>query len=262
MPVAPPTVVASPVSPAGRRYSILDAANGPLDLPGNRLAGVRYEAPWCASAVARDVECDSPGTLDPGPGTGQVEGTEFIAETGLSCLAPGKPWDDLPDGTRGMRSSVIDALEASEHVAVEDHIADALAVADNLVNAGAAVDIVQAVSLLETYAYVTARYGLTAVLHIPIALWSFARDHSQWETRGNAGAYRTDLRTVVAPNAGLPDDTVYITGQLTLWRASEIWASDERGSLDKVTNEWKAFAQRDYAAAWECFTAFATVTVA
>lgn len=255
MPVAPPTVVASPVSPAGRRYSILDAANGPLDLPGDRLAGVVYEAPWCTSATARDVDCDSPGTLDPGPGTGQVEGVEFIADVGLSCLAPGKPWEV-------MRADVVAALEASEHVAVEEHLADALAVAPGAVNVGGAVDIVEAVSLLEAHAYTVARYGLTAVLHVPIALWAFAADHSQWDTRGNTAVFRTDLRTVVAPNAGLPDDTVFITGGVTLWRASEPWVSDERASLDKVTNEWKAFAQRDYAAAWECFTAFSTVTVA
>lgn len=260
MPVAPPTVVASPVSPAGRRYSILDAANGPLDLPGDRLVGLNYEAPWCTSAIAKDVECTSPGTLDPGPGTGMVEGVEFTAEVGLSCIAVGKSWEDRADGTRGMRSDVLAALEASEHVAVEDHLADGLAAAAGAVNVGAAVDIVQAVSLLETHAYVTARYGLVATLHVPIALWAFARDHSQWDKEGRV--FRTDLGTVVAPNAGLPDDTVYITGAVSLWRASRATTTDERGSLDRTTNEWKAFGWRDYVAAWECFTAFSTVTVA
>lgn len=259
MPVAPPQVVASPVSPAGRRYSIIDAANGPLDLPGNRLAGVVYEAPWCAGATAREVDCDSPGAVVPGPGTSLVEGFEFIAESALSCLAPGKPWGDR-DGVQGFEADVRQALEATEHVAVEDAVADALAAAAGVVDVGPQLDIVAAISALETQAYTVARYGLRAVLHVPIAQWAFMDDRYQAEER-TAPSWSTRLKTIAYPNAGLPDNQLFITGQLSLWRAPAPWITPQEGAFDRVTNEWKAFIQRDWAAAWECFTATATVEV-
>jgi hypothetical protein len=257
MPVAPPQVVASPVSPAGRRYTIVDAANGPLDLPGNRLAGVRYEAPWCAGATARDVDCDSPGPLVPGPGTTLVEGTEFIVEAALSCLAPGKPWADR-ENVQGFATDLRQALEATEPVAVEDHLADALAAAPGLVDLGTVPDVVAAVSALEAQAYAIERYGLRAVLHVPAALWAYGADRYQWQVR-TAPTWSTQLGSIAAPNAALPDDTMYVTGQLSLWRAPMPWMTDERAAMDRVTNEWKAFTQRDWAAAWECFTAVVTV---
>lgn len=259
MPVAPPQVVASPVSPAGRRYSILDAANGPLALPGNRLAGIRYEAPWCAGATARDVDCDSPGALVPGPGTTIVEGTEFIVESALSCLAIGKPWDDVED-VQGFSTDVRQALEATEHVAVEDHVADALAAAAGLVDVGPQLDIVAAIAALEAQAYTVERYGLRAVLHVPIAQWAFMDDRYQ-ATERTAPTWSTRLKTIAYPNAGLPDNTLYITGQLSLWRAPTPWMTDQAAAFDRTSNEWKAFTQRDWAAAWECFTATATVEV-
>lgn len=257
MPVAPPQVVASPVNPAGRRYSIIDAVNGPLDLPGNRLAGIRYEAPWCAGATARDVVCDSPGPLVPGPGTTLVEGVEFITEAALSCLAVGKPWEDR-DGVQGFSTDLRQALEATEHVAVEDHVADALAAAAGLVDLGNVTDVVAAVSALEAQAYVLERYGLRAMVHIPAALWAYLDDRHQFQDR-TAPTWSSRLRSIAVPNAALPGDTMYVTGQMSLWRASMPWMTDEVAAFDRVTNEWKAFAQRDWAAAWECFTAVITV---
>lgn len=259
MPVAPPQVVASPVNPVARRHNIMEAANGPFDLPGNRLAGIVYEAPWCASATARDVDCDSPGAMVPGPGTSLVEGVEFIAEDALSCLAPGKPWNDR-DGVTGFSTDLRNALEATEHVAVEDHVADALAGAAGLVDLGAQLDIVAAVSALEVQAYTVERYGLAAMLHVPIALWATGADHFQWDVF-TSPRWSTKLRTIAVPNAGLPDNTIYITGQMSLWRAPTPWMTDEVAAFDRVSNEWKAFIQRDWAAAWECFTATATVEV-
>jgi hypothetical protein len=257
MPVAPPQVVASPVSPAGRRHSILDAANGPLDLPGNRLAGVRYEAPWCASATARDdVNC-SPGPLVPGPGIPLVEGAEFIVEAALECLTVGKPWDDT-DGVTGFSSDLRAVLEATEHVAVEDHVADTLAGAAGLVDLGTVADVVAAVSALEAQAYSVERYGLRAKLHVPVALWAYGADRYQWDVR-TAPTWSTKLGSIAVPNAALPDDTMYVTGQFSLWRAASPWMTDREGALDRITNEWRGFIQRDWAAAWECFTAVVTV---
>jgi hypothetical protein len=257
MPAAPPQVVAPPVNPAARRYSIVEAANGPLDLPDNRLAGIRYEAPWCASATARAVDCDSPGELTPGGGTYLVEAVEFIADASLSCTAVGKPWEDR-DGVTGFASDLITALDATEAAAVEDNVAEALATAAGLVDLGTVPDIVAAVSALEAYAYTVERYMLRAMVHVPIAQWAYVADRFQFEER-TAPTWSSKLRTIAVPNAGLPDDVLYVTGQMSLWRSTVPWYTDERAALDRTTNEWKGFAQRDWAAGWECFTATVAV---
>lgn len=258
MAIVPAITVAPPVSPAGRRYSIIDAAGGPLDLP--RLAGVQYQAPWCTSATAQAVDCTSPGELVEGPGPEWVEGTEFQVIADLACLAPGTPWDDR-EGIPGFRSMLVANLEATEHVAVEEQVADALA-ASGAVDVGPALDVVNAVSQLETYAYQTSRYGLKATIHAAMNLGAEMDDRSQAEVRV-APRWETRRGTVVYWNAALPDSTMYITGAVTLWRsAAPSYITDEVAALDRVTNEWRGFAIRDYAAAWECFQGVTTVEVA
>lgn len=247
--VAPPQTVDAPVSPADRRYSILDAANGPFDLPAGRLADVQYEAPHCVGAEAMPVDCDSPGELLPGDGTTLVVGEAFTVSQALSCIAVGKPWPVMEAQTRA-------ALEATEHIAVEEHVAGLLA-ASGAANAGAHATIVAAISALEVAAYVTARYGLRAVLHLPISMSAHAADAAQFVR--TAPTWSTPLGTTAYFNGGLPDDTAYITGQVALWRGPVEVPGGERGSLDRITNEWKAFAQRSYAATFECFAAVATI---
>lgn len=258
MAVVPAITVAPPVSPAGRRYSIIEAAGGPLDLP--RLAGVQYQAPWCNSAIAQAVDCTSPGELVEGPGPEWVEGTEFQAIAELSCLAPGTPWDDR-DGIPGFGSMLLAALTATEHVAVEENVADALAAAGATV-VGPALDVVEAVGQLEKFAYTTNRYGLKATIHAAMNLGAPMDDRHQAEVRV-APKWETRRGTVVYWNAGLPDNTMYITGPVTLWRTpGPSFITEREAALDRVTNEWRGHAISDWAAAWECFTGVTTVEVA
>lgn len=258
MALVPAITVAPPVSPAGRRYSIIDAAGGPLDLP--RLADVQYQAPWCTSATAMGVDCESPGELVKGPGPDWVLGVAFQAVSELSCLAPGTPWDDR-DGIPGFRSMLLSSLEATEHVAVEEQVADLLAAA-GATDVGPALDVVDAIGRLEKYAYTTERYGLKATIHAAMNLGAPMDDRSQADVRV-APRWETRRGTVVYWNAGLPDNTMYITGPVTLWRSpAPSYVTDERAALDRVTNEWLGHAIRDWAAAWECLTGVTTVEVA
>lgn len=255
MSIVPAITVAPPVTPAGRRYSIIEAAGGPLDLP--RLAGVQYQAPWCTAATAEGVDCASPGELVEGPGPEWVTGEEFQVIADLSCLAPGTPWADR-EGIPGFRSMLLAKLEATEHVAVEEHVADALAAA-GAVNVGASASVVAAVGALEKHAYTTERYGLKATIHAAMNLGAAMDDRYQGDVR-IAPRWETRRGTVVYWNAGLPDNTMYITGALTLWRSvGPSFITEEATALDRVTNEWKGFAISDWAAAWECFTGVTTV---
>lgn len=253
--IAPPLEVERPTSPAARRYSIFDAANGPLPL--SRLADVWYQVPWCASATAYDVDCESPPGLEKGPPPITIDGTAFTVDADLSCAMPGRSFAD-------MESDVRAKLEASEHVAVEEKLGDEIAAAaasDAANNLGAVLDIVQAVSVLEDFAYSTRRYGLRAVLHVPIALWAMAADRTQF-MRNGSGPWSTMLGTIAVPNAGLLDTEVYVTGQVTLWRGNTTQVTRLEQAADRVENEWNMHAERDWAVTWECFNAMVTVEVA
>lgn len=252
--IAPAQEVARPTSAAARPYSIFDAANGPLEL--RRLAGVWYDVPWCDAATAYEVDCDSPPGIVEGPGPAIVNGAEFYVDADLACSMVGKKFAAMDTDVRAK-------LDATEHVAVEENVADSLAAAaaaDPGNNLGSVLDIVQAVSVLESHLYVTRRYGLAGVLHVPVALSAMGADRSQWST--SPRPYRTPKGTIVYFNAGLADDEVYVTGQLTLWKSAKTTVTTEQQAADLMNNKWNMHAQRDWAAAWECVNAFVTVEVA
>lgn len=257
MAVAPPFVLdASPVPPAMRRYSIFDAAIGPLDLPGNRLVGVDYESPNCVAPTATDVECDSPGELVADTGTSLVHGTEFQATAELTCLAPGSQYTRL-------RSQVLARLEAGEHVSVEEFVASLLAAAPGLVDLGNVTDVAAAYSALEDFLYADSRYGIKGIIHA--AFNTASRQGDARELVKSGSQWTTHPGTVVYWNAGLPENTLYITGQVVLWNAKGEdwpWVNDEASALNRTTNEWSLFAQRPWAAGFECFAARVTVTEA
>lgn len=254
MAIAPTIPLAAPpTNPAARRYSILDAAVGPLDLPdGARLADLAYTVPWCGGGTFNEPDCEPvtrtfQGALD------IAEAIAFTVERSFTCMAPGSTPEQIETFARGR-------LEGTEHVLVEAAVALQLA-GSTPADLGTAVTIIDAVSVLEQYAYAfgdnvngnaSQGYGLQAVIHMPIPAWAHLADADQIVKEG--GVWRTPLGSVVSPNAGLIGDNAYVTGQLVLWRAPSLWLAPTEAALDRTTNEYKMLAQRDYAAAWECFS--------
>lgn len=257
MAIAPTIPLAAPpINPtAARRYNILDAVVGPLDMPDDaRLADLAYTVPWCGpGGVAFEPECvgitnDFEGPLE------IAEGIATVVQRAFNCKAPGSKPEQINTFARNR-------LEGSEHVLVEASLAVHLA-NSTPVDLGSGTTMTDVVSDLEHYAYTlggtagggpTQGYGLAAVIHMPIEGWAhLAAEHLI--TR-EGGVWRTNLGSIVAPNAGITDGTAYITGQVIVWRAPSPWLPPVEQILDRTTNEYKMLAQRDYVIAWECFTA-------
>jgi hypothetical protein len=238
---------------AARRYSILNAAVGPLDMPdGGRLVDVAYTVPWCGpggEVLAPDCETPPPNVPE-GP-LALVDGIAFTVSRMFECTSHGIT---PADAERFMR----ERLDASEHVHVERAVAAQLAAAGATALAASAT-IVAAVSALETFAYSTEGYGPTAVIHVPIGAFAYLAESHQISRESSTGVWRTPLGTIIAPNAGLTD-TAYITGLLVLWRSTTEFISPAEAALDRAANEYRMVGQRDWIAAWECFTASTVLT--
>lgn len=256
MPIAPAIALAAPPTNgvAARRYSILNAAVGPLDMPDNgRLVGVAYTVPWCGPGGAiLAPDCDTPPPNVPEGPLDIVDGIEFVAQRGFECTSHGIT---PADAERFMR----ERLDASEHVQVERAVAAQLAAASPT-DLGTGTTIVDVVSALENYAFTTQGYGPTAVIHMPIAGFAHLAAESQITRDSSTGVWRAPLGTAFAPNAGLTTQA-YVTGLLVLWRAPTAFISPAEAAFDRTTNEYKMVGQRDWIAAWECFTARITLGV-
>lgn len=256
MPIAPAIALAAPPTNgvAARRYSILNAAVGPLDMPdGGRLVGVAYTVPWCGPGGAiLAPDCDTPPPNVPEGPLAIVDGIEFTASRTFQCTAHGITPAEAEEFMR-------QRLDASEHVLVERAVAAQLAAASPT-DLGSGTTIVDVVSELENYAYVTQGYGPTAVIHMPVAGFAHLADASQITRESSTGVWRTPIGTAVYPNVGLTTQA-YVTGLLVLWRNGTPFISPASAALDRTTNEYKMVGHRDWIAAWECFTARITLGV-
>ena len=247
MPIAPPLTLDAPPTNgvAARRYSLLNAALGPLDMPdGGRLVDLGYTVPWCGPGGAFLMpDCDTPPPNVPeGPLT-LVDAVAFVVQRAFECTAHGIT---PADAERFMR----DRLDATEHVKVEQAVA-ALLAASLPTALPASATVVEAVSALETFMYTTQEYGPTGVIHMPIGAFAYLARDSQLTRESATGVWRTLLGTAVAPNAGLTT-TAYITGLFVLWRAPTPFISPASAALDRTTDEYKMIGQRDWIAGWEC----------
>lgn len=256
MAIAPPIVLDAPPTNgvAARRYSILNAAVGPLDMPDNaRLVDLAYVVPWCGpGGVVLAPDCDTPPPNVPeGPLT-IVDGIAFTVSRMFECTALGIT---PADAERFMR----DRLDASEHVLVEKAVATQLA-SVGATPLPASSTVVEAVALMELFAYRTMEYGPTAVIHFPVDAFAYLADRMQITRESSTGVWRTPIGSIVYPNVGLTN-TAFVTGLLVLWRAPQAFISPPEAAFNRATNEYAMVGQRDWVAAWECFTASTAITL-
>jgi hypothetical protein len=244
----PAPVVVAP-EPRGLRYGLLTAANGPLALPDRAAGGgLLYEPVTCGTARAYPVVCDdTPPTKTFDSIADYVEVDPFWVYSAAVCGAAGTT-------SAEMERKVRRYLEAGEQPAVEGQLAVDLAAASPFgLTASDPDDLQSVVGELEQWLYGTVGYGYTGYIHAPIRYGAYAlgsavaiKDSTLWRT----------------PNGSIwvwgnyPDDgTLYITGQVTVWRSAEVNVPPPDQTFNRTTNQRYAVAERVYLVAWDCHVA-------
>lgn len=251
-------------------YGLLRVANGPLPLPPRAAGGgVQFQTPYCGLPSGFAVAC-LPGSKAAAltGGYTTILGNPFVILAGMECGSIGIGPDGNPDVdsatlvTQKLLGGEQRALEAifsrglngeSPGLSTDPAVVTvATPAADNLANA---------VQALES-AY-GAAFGLPGVLHLPLLTsGQFMAQHlgekdstGVWRSPSGA-AYSIGNYAGYGPGDVAPADAahrwIYMTGPVTVWRASDPFVAPFDASLDKSTNQVHRFAEREYVVAYEC----------
>lgn len=252
-----PGLIVPPPEPLGIRYGLFTSASGPLDLPTHgEGGGVRYVPVTCGAAYPYGVACYPAGEapekpLD--PDSAEVQTGVFVALATLNCSAVGYTVEEY-------REKVRRRLETAEQAVVEKAFWGGLDFEDNpldiLTLDGQAEDVpagydpglvTDVVGALERYAYTEQGYGYKAYIHAPVEAAAFAHESGLVLKEGNRLV--TPMGSIWSFGA-YPGGSVIISGQTTVWRASDIVVYD---SFDPASNERLMVAERAYSVSFDCF---------
>ena len=270
--IVPGRLITAP-EPIGRRYGLLSAAAGPIDLPPHGAGGgVRYVPVSCGEAHAWPIECTGEAVVSTAkqgdPGDELVEADPFAVYASYECGSVGYTPREFTD-------KVLRRLANGEQGAVEYSLwtgnsdvggvdlgisnfqddASAITVADDS-------DLASVVSAMEEWAYFTMGYGNVAYIHAPVSMaaW-FGTNHL---IRFENGLYKTDFGSIIIFGGGYPGTGangeaapaggayMHITGQTTVYRSAEPFVYPVPQTLDKSTNQYFLLAEREYAVAFDC----------
>jgi hypothetical protein len=248
--------------PGNPRYGLFAVASGPLGLPTPHGlgGGVQYEPVSCGSAVAYALNCLPPADQPDNPagdGTdGVVTALPFAVMSALECGSLGYTGPEFEDRVRRR-------LESAEQGAVElalwtgeDGNGDTLTIGSLDSEAeeitGDSDDAAGVVSALENYAYNTQGYGFNAVIHSPVGYASYMAEAGLVVKDGKF--LRTPYGSFWAFGGGYPlEGRMFVSGQLTVWRAEEILVYPADLTLNRTTNQRHMIAAREYAVGIDCF---------
>lgn len=270
--ITPPVLLPADPNPNRQRYGLFNAANGPLELPVHaRSGGLQYVTSLCSLPGGYAVNCmDDLVAKTFTDGLTTIVGTPFVVIASELC-------GTLPFNEAEWTQFVTAKLMAGEQAVVEQLFSGGtFGVSPSLTNNStpataltAATKIPAALGELEGWLY--HRYGPTGIIHIPIsdASWVLnsdflVKDSGAWRTKmGTAvsfGDYANLGPTGTAPAAG--HSFWYITGQMSIWRTpdSDIFVSPWAQSIDKVTNQIRMYAEREYVVAYDCHVASVDIT--
>lgn len=233
--------------------------------------GIQYLTHVCGLPNCFETNCiDTLGTKVIDAEFTTVTGDPFVVVTDLTCGLVGLTEENTREFLRtraiaGEQARVEQTFSAGT-CGVNPSLANSTPLATAL---AASANPVAAIGLLEEALYST--YGLVGVLHIPYfaAPW-FKANHlidldsaGIWRTASGTavsiGNYDGTSPAGVAPGAGAA--WIYITGQVSIWRAAEsdVFYSPFADSLNRSTNQWNGYREREYIVSYEC-GAFATET--
>lgn len=235
-----------------------------------RQGGIRYETHVCGLPDCYETTCTGPVVKDLNDTFDVINGDPFLVVTPLSCglvgLTPARTRAFLDEKAVAGEQALVEKAFSAGDCGINPSLANSTPAATLL---AASADPVTAVALLEEALYST--YGLAGVLHVPYFAGPWLQANHLIE-RDSAGIWRTAAGTYVsignydgtspagaAPGAG--QAYLYITGQVSIWRTpeSDVFYSDFDASLNRSTNQWNGYREREYVITYEC-GAFATLT--
>lgn len=261
MAIVPATTTNAP-EPLGRRYGLLTAAAGPLDLltPGGYGGGVTYDPVSCGGAHRLDSACLAPDPEDRpvkdfDPADPWITAVPFVVYASLSCGSVGFPGDTA-------EAKVSRRLVNGEQSQVEQHLGALLADDATAVASADPTSLASVFGALEQWLYGGGAgeqgYGNVGYLHLSLRYGSISDGIGL--RRDEAGRYRTKLGTVVVFGDYPDDGQVFISGHVTTWRSVDVATSPRNQVLNRTTNQLYMLAEREWAVAWDCTAGVATYT--
>lgn len=270
----PPVLVEKPTPFPPRRYGLLQAAVGPLDLPTHgRNGGMQYVTGLCGTGFGYEIECvddqDSKAAAFTENGSTTILGSPFIVFATMVCGTVGFTFAE-------QRALVMERLRGVEQSVVETAFSTStfgqgpgLTAADGIITVtGAGDSVVDVLSELERARYCgftgnLTQYGPPGYLHVAIPVLNALKAAHVLEFDGTR--WRTPMGTVVSagcyanntPAGAAPADGVfwmYLTGQTTIWATpdSQVEVVPVEGSFDRTTNQMLMLAEREYVVTYEC----------
>lgn len=250
-----PAPIVEAAQPRGLRYGLLTAATGPLELPPHALAsGIRFRPVSCGSTHTYPISCptDDPDAKVFDPATPFVEADSTAVYATLECSRVGST-------AAQMEADVRQRLFNGEQLGAETLMAASLAAAAVVLVAPDDTSSSSVVGELEEWLYGVggAAYGNIGFLHVPVRYAADFYRHGLL-TR-NGPLWTTAMGTIVVFGGGYPDDgKVYISGNVTVWRAADINVPPAEETWDRATNTFRLLAEREYAVAFDCWAASVT----
>lgn len=259
--------------PVGKRYGLLSAAAGPLDMETHaKSGGYRYVPVTCGVSHTYAVDCSSGLVVnrekEDDPNNEQVDTGAFTVYSSILCGSVG--YTEAEFRAQVERRLANGEQGAAEYALWTGRGADGASLGiPNLVGDAVDVSVPDDENLavvfgeLEDYAYRVQGYGNTAYLHVPVRVAAHAaanylivKDGNVWKTVYGTivvfgGGYPGTGAAHAAPPAG--GAYIYITGQTTVWRSADVFTYPVDQTLDRGTNQHFLLSEREYAVGFDCF---------
>lgn len=234
-----------------------------------RQGGLEYQTHVCGLPDCFETNCiDTLGTKTVDDLITTVTGDPFVILTTLACgsvgLTPELARQRLDEKEIAGEQARVEQVFSAGDCGINPSLANSTPLATAL---AASPNPVAAIALLEEALYST--YGLVGVIHVPYFSGPWLAANHLIE-KDAAGIWRTPAGTAVsignydgtspagvAPGAGA--QWWYITGQVSIWRSGDAFYSPFAESLNRTTNQWNGYKEREYVLTYEC-GAFATET--
>lgn len=272
MPIAPPLYVQAPATTPAR-YGLIDAANIIAEQNPRFLNGIEYIPASCGSAKLHMRDClpdpDADLAFD-GTIPGMITAHPITVYNDFKCklLTDEERLKYAREALAGGEQTAIERALWSDVSLIEDSPSPRLMGAQTDVLTADAVSLVTGISMLERE--LRENYGGVGVIHAPVEVAGPAAKEQQirWEqskpvttlgTRYSFGAYPNSDKT----GAIAAEGTAWLvgTGAVNLRRSETKMVGNFAESVDPITNEIHALAERTYVVAWECVTAAVLVTL-